>query len=936
MVRTLLLTDIVDSTQMVRELGDARAAEVFALHDRLSRDLLPGHRGREIDKTDGFLMLFETPQDGLDYALAYHASMRQLSRELGVEVRARAGLHTAEVVLRENPASDVALGAKPLEVDGIAKSTAARIMSLASGGQTLLSQSARHGTQVPEGAREVSHGYYRVKGLEEPIELFEVGAPEFAPLAPPPDSEKVHRVVFTDFGWQTLNAVPNNLPAARDRFFGRSRELRLLADWVHESGLVSVVGVGGLGKSRLVERFARTFLGDFPGGAWWCNAEGQADVEGVCRAVAGAMGLPLTSGDPVQRIGAALAGKRALVVVDGGLDPALASATVGTWRNAAPRTVFVVPGLAPLRLSGEQVLLLGPLEVSTRPDASSPALALFLDRARAVKPSLQVDLDEVHRLVRELDGLPLAIELAAARVRVMTPRKILERLSRRFDLLKGHGSETLRGVLDVSWEQLEPAERSALAQCTVFTGGWSLEAAEAVLELGSEGDWPVDVLDALAQKGLVRTREVDGEVRFSMLRCIAEYASEKQVDAALGVRFVDFFAHLEATPIELENLLAATRRALAAQDADAATLCCLGATRVLHRVGPLSVAVELGRRVLELGPTLGQRARLLYERSLLLSASNPDEAEIAVDQGLSAAGDAQDDLTRAELLGALGNLQLRRGRAGIAEATFRASLALLPRDEPRRGTVQVNLALLQHRRGRFDEALAGLEEALVHHRRSGSHRSEGVTLGHLGAIHRLLGDSGRARELMIQALVIHREVASRGHEAAVLGSLGLLLLEERDLTAAQQALEQAVAIQRGLGNRRGEGIAMGNLGAVHMEAGDAPRARRWLSAAIEALREARVPRAEGAFLGTLAEVERRAGELDEARLHIAEAEGLLRRAEDRSELAKVLCRRGQLDLDQRLGAQARGALDEARQLSARMGPDSEVGRLVTRLAERIG
>ncbi len=935
MVRTLLLTDIVDSTQMVRELGDTRAAEVFALHDRLSRDLLPGHRGREIDKTDGFLMLFETPQDGLDYALAYHASMRQLSRELGVEVRARAGLHTAEVVLRENPASDVALGAKPLEVDGIAKPTAARIMSLASGGQTLLSQSARQGTKVPEGAREVSHGYYRVKGLEEPIELFEVGAPEFAPLAPPPDSEKVHRVVFTDFGWQTLNAVPNNLPAPRDRFFGRTRELRLLADRAERSGLVSVVGLGGLGKSRLVLEYARTFMGDFPGGVWWCATEGRQDVEGVCRAVASAMDIPLTAGDPVERVGKALAGKRSLVVLDSGLPSTLTRETVGVWRRLAPKTVFVLAALGPARLSGEQVLLLGPLEVPSDANVFTPAVALFLDRARAVKPQLQVDPGEVLQLVRGLDGLPLAIELAAARVRVMTPRKILERLSRRFDLLKGRDDTTLRGVLDVSWEQLGSSEQAALAQCTVFAGGWSLEAAEEVLSLGEE-DWPLDVLDGLAQKGLVRALEVKGEVRFSMLRSISEYAAEKLADEGVRARHAAFFADSQCDARELDNLLAATRFSLGLGDTELATDCCVRASRLLRQAGPLSVALELGRRVLELVPAPAGRARLLYERCLLLATSNPAEAERALDLALGAARVSGDQGTTGELLGTLANLQLQRGRVGIAEATFDAALGLLPPEDTRRGSVLGNRALLQMRRGRVDEALVGFQQALVHHHRARNHRSAAMTMGNMGVLHRRLGNTDQARELMVEALVLHRKVSNRGHEAAVLGSLGLLLLEEGDLGAAAQALEQAVAIQRGIGNRRGEGIAMGNLGSVQLERGDLPSARRWLSSAIEALREARVPRAEGAFLGTLAEVERRAGQLDEARLHIGEAEGLLRRAEDRSELAKVLCRRGQLDLDQRLGAQARGALDEARQLSARMGPDSEVGRLVTQLAERVG
>ena len=206
--RALLLTDVVDSTQLAERLGDAAAAELGAAHDRVARDLLRAWRGREIDKTDGMLMLFEQAADALGYALAYHGALAGL----GVPLTARAGLHVGDVILRANSPEDVAHGAKPLEVEGIAKPIAARVMSLALGGQTLLTAEAR--AALGETALRVqSHGFWRIKGIAEPVELFEAGD-EQAPFTPPPDSAKVYRVVWRDGLWLP-RARSDTWPAGR-------------------------------------------------------------------------------------------------------------------------------------------------------------------------------------------------------------------------------------------------------------------------------------------------------------------------------------------------------------------------------------------------------------------------------------------------------------------------------------------------------------------------------------------------------------------------------------------------------------------------------------------------------------------------------------------------------------------------------------------------
>ena len=197
----LLVTDVVDSTQLTERLGNAEAARLWTAHDRLARDLLPTYRGLEIDKTDGLLLLFRDAADAADYAAAYHRALG----DLPIPLRARAGLHVGRVVLRDNLAADVARGAKPVEVEGVAKATAARIMSVAIGGQTLVSPTAKDGMGIA-GRRFHSHGHWRLKGLAEPIELFE--AHGTAPSAPPADHAKAYRVVRDGDLWLPVRENP--------------------------------------------------------------------------------------------------------------------------------------------------------------------------------------------------------------------------------------------------------------------------------------------------------------------------------------------------------------------------------------------------------------------------------------------------------------------------------------------------------------------------------------------------------------------------------------------------------------------------------------------------------------------------------------------------------------------------------------------------------
>ena len=200
-LKTLVITDLVASTRMTEELGDTRASEIFARQDRLARDLLAQHNGTEIGKTDGFLLFFNRPIEAVDFAMAYHRTLDELSRELGVQIATRVAIHLGEVVLRNNTNKDISRGANAVEVEGLAKPFTARLMGLACGKQTLLSRSAFDvarrsavgGTSEYGDLCWLAHGGYLLKGVEEPVEVFEVGLEGFGPLTAPPDSEKAKR-----------------------------------------------------------------------------------------------------------------------------------------------------------------------------------------------------------------------------------------------------------------------------------------------------------------------------------------------------------------------------------------------------------------------------------------------------------------------------------------------------------------------------------------------------------------------------------------------------------------------------------------------------------------------------------------------------------------------------------------------------------------------
>ena len=710
-MHTLLFTDVVDSTRMVERLGDARAALVWAEHDRKARDLLAIHRGREIGRADGFLLLFDDAADAARYAHAYHRAIAEIA------LTARAGIHAGTVTLRANLPADIARGAISTEVEGLAIPLAARVMSLARPGQTLLSRAARDALidRVPENTQVESHGHYRLKGIEEPVEIFELGVRDTSPFLPPVDIDKAYRVARADDQWRPVREVRHTLPAERDAFVGRIDDLRALAARLDAGArLLTVVGPGGTGKTRFVRRYGWTWLGDWAGGVYFADLSEARTLDGIQFAVASALGVPLGKDDPGARIGHAIAGRgRCLVILDNFEQiTEHARATVGRWLDQAPDAAFVVTSRERLHIAGEESFPIEPLPLEIE------AIELFVERARAQRPEFVIsdgNRAAVAELVRLLDGLPLAIELAAARVRVLSPAQLVERMRDRFSLLAGaRGAAarqaTLRAAIDWSWDLLTPWEQAAFAQCSVFEGGFTLDAAEAVLDLSQ---WPgapsaMDAVQELVDKSLLRTWTPEQnrydleEPYFGMYISIHEYAAAKlrtgdaAAEPAAKERHGRYFASFgteeaiealslhggvksrRALVLELDNLGAACHAAIDRGDATVAVATYRAIWEVIELHGPLSIAAELGTKVIALeGVDPSLRAKAFMTRGMVWKrAGRMDEARRDFLQSITLAREIRDRRREGSVLGYLASLYREHGLPEEALAHYKQALAI--------------------------------------------------------------------------------------------------------------------------------------------------------------------------------------------------------------------------------------------------------------------
>ncbi len=654
------------------------------------------------------------------------------------------------------------------------------------------------------------------------------------------------------------------LPLYSDAFIGRAPELEALRDALSTARLLTLVGPGGTGKTRLATTFAKRFADDWGGGVWFASLTEARSEIGICRAVARTMEVQLGA-DPVVHVGRAIRGRgRALVILDNFEQVVpFARATVAQWLESAPNAVFLVTSREALAIGGEQMMHVEPLPLPTDSTPHGDAVALFEARARQAQPAFRVDednADDVATLVRALDGLPLAIELAASRIRLMPPVVLVSRLDDRFKFLRSTRRDlearqaTLRGTLDWSWDLLEPWARAAFVQCGIFDGGFTLDAAEEVLDLSGFADapWPMDAVQALVDKSLLRVLE---GARFGMFQSIHAYAAERLEaldDADLEGRHGRYYAQYggaswmaslslaggveryRVMSEELDNLVVACRRAIGRQDAAVATDTAIAASAVLSADGPITAAIDLGEAALAIVEDTEDRVRLLnrHGQAVRTQGRFPD-ALVLFDEAVRLARPGT--LLAANAQGHRGTTRSFLGQLDEAESDLNSAIDRLEAlgEKGRRAVYLDGLSNVAGHRGQNDLRYALSREALAVYRAIGDVRGQAVNLCNLGNDLTTDNRDGEALEALEEAVQTAGTVRLLTLVGQATANIGVIHLRRGRLLVANDYLTEGLHHARRIGNRTVEGYALVGRGEVSWEAGATANAERDLQRAAD-------------------------------------------------------------------------------------------------------
>ena len=651
-------------------------------------------------------------------------------------------------------------------------------------------------------------------------------------------------------------------------FFGRETELEALARALGQGDrLVTLTGISGIGKTRLARRFAEASADRLP--FVFSALEQAGGADGIAAAVARALGEPLSAGQTgdaaTGHVGHALQERGPLLLVLDDFDALTehAAATVGAWVAHASELRVLVTSQARLQLPGEAVIELPALSLPTSPATleQSEAARLLLDRARRARHDFELHEEDrpiLAEIARQLDGIPLALELAAARMSVLSPREVLDRLSNRFELLRRGGpgarrrEDTMLGAIEWSWDLLSPVEQSALLQCAVFRGGFTVPAAEEVLSCG--GAPVLDILQALRDRSLLRRIDAPSphaSPRLGLYASIQAYAAERlerspEVEAvarrhaaATLRRGAELAATVEARgegldelAAEQDNLLAVVDRALAAapptrQSVETALGSLLALDPVRAGQGPIAPHLRLLDSALSLRPT-GEggaidpalRIRVLESRARIQRiAGHADVAASDLSHALEGAETIGDGSLIARIAIELAKTRFAQGRFVDAQQLLERALSLAV-DARTEGFVLAWLGVTRLELGRTDEARAHLDRALPLLRSAGARRSEALALLVLGMVHQDEGRITEARRRLEESLVLARTIGERWTEGAGRHELGMIALAEGKLAEARAMLADGASMLEGVDPRF---VA---LATAHLAGIDAVEGRR--------------------------------------------------------------------------------------------------------------
>jgi predicted ATPase/DNA-binding SARP family transcriptional activator len=820
---TFLMTDIEGSTALWQRAGEAFAA-ALAEHHALLRRLFRRHGGHEVKEMgDSFLVAFAGAADALACAITgQQALAAQAWPEVGAPLRIRMALHTGDVQVRDG------------DYHGLVLHHTQRMLVAGHGGQILCSEGAAAllRRDLAPGVRLADLGVFRLRDLAMPERLFQVEYPGMAQPAFPP--------LRAEAGYA------GHLPPSFTRFFGRKPEVALLAKLLTspERRLVTLMGPGGSGKTRLALEVAGHLTQAWHGAVWFVSLAELTEAGRLVETVRDAIGLPRPAdAAPLEQVVSALGRQPTLLMLDN-FEHLLPEGAplLRMLLERVPTLTVLVTSRQRLGVVGEREFLVLPLPTPggvEEPEQlmQCESVQLFVDRAQAVLPDFQItpaNAAAVAGVCARLEGIPLALELAAARVGVLTPAQILSRLSQRFELLTrrrgqaGARHESLRATLDWSYQLLSPELRGFFAQLSVFRGGFTLPAAEAVCEVPSA----LDDLAELRECSLVLAEEVgpgvqEPEMRYRLLETLREYAAEQltsEEQAAVAQRHARFFLAL-AEVAEPELARAEQGEWLDRLEREHDNL----RAALLWSIdqGEVETGLRLGGALWRFWSVRGhwaegrERLAQLLTRDVAEGASASWERAAARAKALNAAGElanAQGDyaaaracleeslairqawgrlaertgggpsarpIDLADVLNLLGANAIDAGEYDAARQYLEDALRLLvAEDHAIRGKVLHNFALLASRRGDLAEAQQLYEEALRHRHATGDTRGEADTLANLGVVAYRAGDTTAARRRYRESLALRRSLRDPQGIAMMLNNLGELAELDGDAETA--------------------------------------------------------------------------------------------------------------------------------------------------------
>jgi predicted ATPase/class 3 adenylate cyclase len=798
---TFLFTDIEGSTRLLGSLGESYG-DALAEHRRLLREAFSSCGGVEVDtQGDAFFYAFARGKDAVTAALTGQRALSSHDFGDGVELKVRMGIHTGEPVRSQEGyvGSDVHLGS--------------RICSVAWGGQVVVSAAT---AAVVSGLKEVTLrplGDHSLKDIDGRISLHQVMAPGLEEDFP---------------ALRSVGAHPTNLPPRLPELIGRDQDIAAVTELVSspEISVVTLVGPGGTGKTRLSLAVAAEMLASFPDGVFFVDLSALGDPSLVIASIAQVLSLRETPGRSLEdSLSDHLSSKEMMLVLDNFEQVMEAASPLSSLLQGAEALKVVVTSREALRIAGERVVSVAPLELpSSGSDlaevSGSPAVALFVARAHAVKADFSLTPDnaaDVAAICRRLDGLPLALELAAARINLLSPSSLLARLDQGLKVLSAGRRDasdrqrTLRGAIAWSYELLSPDEQTLFRRLAVFVGGWSLEAAESVCD---PRDLELDVLDGLASltdKSLVRTNAADAD-RFTMLETIREFALEKlegsQEAEEIRRQHADYYRELAE---EAERHF---KSRMEEQWLD----------RLDIELGNLRAGIDFYRQrdpALMLA-TASSAVRMLWVRGHLT------EGRTWLTEALQRI--TQPSLLRAKALRGLSTLAGLQGDIAQAVAAARESLALSRQvgDDVGAASSLVELALAAEEEREWTSALALYEEAQQLLRAATARRDLAVVLNNMGSV-ALHGDNhGRAEVLFKESLNIQEQDGNKEGMAFPLLNLGLLALEAGSYEIASGNIKRSFELASALRHQELIASCLDAMAAVAVAEGKQEDAARWL------------------------------------------------------------------------------------------------------------